>query len=1110
MGSGFKPSTPTSLPQVNEDLTPHMLKNEFDGSTEMVGQLSNDDGGNLPSPCTSSTTPVPNGNPQGAAYSDNRAFPSASTTLTLGDFRFSNMTSSVTRFSHTSGYSNSPILQGQSPCTPGISWNSFGVPESSSYGNSVTLDNLMNSRPYIRGPLTSRDYADFRGNASAGLRTIGPTWATNVAADHDSVVVSSVADSPILQGQGPCTPGISWNSFGVPESSSYGNSVTLDNLMNSRPYIRGPLTSRDYADFRGNASAGLGTIGPTWATNVAADHDSVVVSSVADFPILQGQGPCTPGISWNSFGVPESSSYGNSDTLDNLMNSRPYIRGPLTSRDYADFRGNASAGLGTIGPTWATNVAADHDSVVVSSVADFPILQGQGPCTPGISWNSFGVPESSSYGNSATLDNLMNSRPYIRGPLTSRDYADFRGNASAGLGTIGPTWATNVAADHDSVVVSSVANGATNLQNSPTNLGIMQANSSRGSQYLLRGQSSNNNIPSHQLMRNLEDQMLLAPLLNQRSDSGQVGEDSGDMSNMLQFKSPEKIDGRILTLSTGTHTEMSSKPIVSSSCSTQETVGINYHGQKGNLLHQENGTSGGSTLLHNSNGNSVSSNNATLSSRHQEVRSSQCGNLHLQHCNNRCVYPGSGNGNLSLQGSMDMRSANIGQSHLVSSSKSPVSDHSVLRGLAQHGSTRFPSPSSLFCQNNAQAASHALGNSRTQADRNVSRVPSKAISPSNSIFSPRHGNLGQSWANHVVKPVLNLLSCSSTGALPSAVKQPELQQISNVPVGPSRKREAPQLPVATYNVVRRKTQPITSSSISSSTQTATPSQPITHSSVPTSRQTATTLQPTTRSSTPCIPSSRPTLASLQPITSSYIPSSRQNATPSQPIRQVALSLPLLAEQHQSIAGFVPTPQVAPAFPYLAQPMQYAPVQHQGALAQPYIPVPNQVTPVLPHRSQSVRPPSNQRRNSLPRASPPRLPVHPYYPPLPRYSPAAHAGLTIRQIARPTAPVSPAVPPRIVPQAARPPPGNANPSALSAHIRLEVEDEASQLIGHNCLLCNRDLRYVPGSGPISIPSRPPTISVLPCGHTFHESCLDWITPQDQAKDPPCVTCIFGED
>ncbi|KAI6689801.1 hypothetical protein NL676_026629 [Syzygium grande] len=880
MGSGLKPSTPTSVPQVNEDLTPHMLKNEFDGSTEMVGQLSNDEGGNLPSPCTSSTTPVPNGNPQGAAYSDNTAFPSASTTLTLGDFRFSNMTSSVTRFSHTSGYSNSPILQGQSPCTPGISWNSFGVPE----------------------------------------------------------------------------------------SSSYGNSVTLDNLMNSRSYVRGALTSRDYADFRGNASAGLGTIGPTWATNVAADHDSVVVSSVADFPILQGQGPCTPGISWNSFGVPESSSYGNSDTLDNLMNSRPYIRGPLTSRDYADFRGNASTGLGTIGPTWATNVAADHDSVVVSCVADFPILQGQGPCTPGISRNSFGVPESSSYGNSDTLDNLMNSRPYIRGPLTSRDYADFRGNASAGLGTIGPTWATNVAADHDSVVVSSVANGATNLQNSHTNLGIMQANSSRGSQYLLRGQSSNNNIPSHQLMRNLEDQMLLAPLLNQRSDSGQVGEDSGDMSNMLQFKSPEKIDGRILTLSTGTHTEMRSKPIVSSSCSTQETVGINYHGQKGDLLHQENSTSGGSTLLHNSNGNSISSNNATLSSRHQEIRSSQCGNLHLQHCNNRCVYPGSGNGNLSLQGSMDMRSANIGQSHLVSSSKSPVSDHSVLAVWHSMGQLGFHLH--LLC---------------------FVRIMLK--------------QLLMHWGILVRKLIGMFRECPLKQSL--------------------RVTASSLLVMVHYQAL---------------------------------------LSNLSFNKFPMCPSDH-----------------------------------LVSSQHHKLRQ---------AFPYLAQPMQYALVQHQGALAQPYIPVPNQVTPVLPHRSQSVRPPSNRRRNSLPRASPPRLPVHPYYPPLPQYSPAAHAGLTIRQIARPTAPVSPAVPPRIVPQATRPPPRNANPSAFSAHIRLEVEDEASQLIGHNCLLCNRDLRYVPGSGPISIPSRPPTISVLPCGHTFHESCLDWITPQDQAKDPPCVTCIFG--
>lgn len=829
MGSGFKPSTPAFRPQVNEDLALLLLKNESDGSTGMVGQVSNDGSGNLSAPCTSPTTHVPYGNWQGAADSDNRDFPSASTTLTVSDFQFSNLTSSVTRLNHTSGNGNSPMLQGQGMHAPSISRNSFRVPDSSSYGNAVTLDNLMSSRNSVRGPLTSRDYADFRGNVSAGLRTIGPTWATNVQRGHDSMVISRVA------------------------------------------------------------------------------------------------------------------------------------------------------------------------------------------------------------------------------------------------------------------------NCATNLQNSPTNLGIMQANSSRGSQGLLQGQSSNNNM----LMGNLEEQMLLAPLLNQRSDSGQVGEDGGGMFNMLQFKSPEKLDGRLLTLATGTHTEMSSKPFVSGSYNTQETGGGNYHGHNGNLLHPENSTSGGSVLFQSVDGNSVSYKNATSSSGHQEIRSSQCGNLHLQHCN-------------------------IGQSRLVSSSKSTVSDHSVQQGLAQHGlaqhgSTRCPSSSSPFFQNNAQAASHALGNSGTQADRNLLRVPSKTISLSNSIFSPQHGqsgNLGQSWANHVAKPVPNLLSCSSAGALPSAVKQPELQQISNMPVRPSRKREAPQLPSGAYNLVRRKTQPITSSSVSSSTQTTIPSQPIARSSVPTLRQTATTLQLTT---TPCIPSSRPTLAPLQPVNSLYIPSSRQNATSSrqnatssQLIRQVASPLPPLAEQHRSVAGFIPTPRTVPAFPYPAQPIQYDPIQRQGALAQPYIPAPNQVAPCLPHRAQSVRPLSNQLQNSLPLASPHRPPVHPYSPPLPQHSPAARAGLTLRQIARPTALVSPAVPLRIVPRAAHPQPGIANPSAPSAHIRLEVEDDASPLIGHKCLLCNRDLRYEPGSGPISIPSRPPTIAVLPCGHTFHESCLDWITPKDQAKDPPCVTCIFGED
>ncbi|GJY37418.1 hypothetical protein Tco_0422796 [Tanacetum coccineum] len=46
-----------------------------------------------------------------------------------------------------------------------------------------------------------------------------------------------------------------------------------------------------------------------------------------------------------------------------------------------------------------------------------------------------------------------------------------------------------------------------------------------------------------------------------------------------------------------------------------------------------------------------------------------------------------------------------------------------------------------------------------------------------------------------------------------------------------------------------------------------------------------------------------------------------------------------------------------------------------------------------------------------------------------------------------------------------------------------------------------------------PAIPPPVAVLSCGHIFHDQCLENITPEDQAKDPPCIPCatigeIFG--
>ncbi|CAN4088603.1 unnamed protein product [Withania somnifera] len=85
---------------------------------------------------------------------------------------------------------------------------------------------------------------------------------------------------------------------------------------------------------------------------------------------------------------------------------------------------------------------------------------------------------------------------------------------------------------------------------------------------------------------------------------------------------------------------------------------------------------------------------------------------------------------------------------------------------------------------------------------------------------------------------------------------------------------------------------------------------------------------------------------------------------------------------------------------------------------------------------------------------------------------------------------------------------ASSPLYSPRVKQQGFEEPAQPVGEKCLLCKRDVAFNP-EGPFSQPSVPPPVAVLPCGHVFHDHCLQLITPQDQSKNPPCIPCALGE-
>lgn len=87
---------------------------------------------------------------------------------------------------------------------------------------------------------------------------------------------------------------------------------------------------------------------------------------------------------------------------------------------------------------------------------------------------------------------------------------------------------------------------------------------------------------------------------------------------------------------------------------------------------------------------------------------------------------------------------------------------------------------------------------------------------------------------------------------------------------------------------------------------------------------------------------------------------------------------------------------------------------------------------------------------------------------------------------------------------------AHPSMSALpHIKWQGIDDQPEPTGDKCLICRRDLIFSP-EGPVERPPISPPVAVLHCGHTFHDNCLQKITPEDQSKSPPCIPCVIGEN
>ncbi|KDP41946.1 hypothetical protein JCGZ_26964 [Jatropha curcas] len=368
----------------------------------------------------------------------------------------------------------------------------------------------------------------------------------------------------------------------------------------------------------------------------------------------------------------------------------------------------------------------------------------------------------------------------------------------------------------------------------------------------------------------------------------------------------------------------------------------------------------------------------------------------------------------------------------------------------------IPEPSVVttrFARQGLSAGQHVQANIVPAAEVNEGGTLSKNLN----VEPANKGNFGQSEASIPVQPSGSLsIRPHSTGPETAGVNMPT--KSSSVPSGPSLKRGAPMTPSTAPQHRHKKnksTRPASHLSALTLPQTGVSHVPVVSidSLNPSIIRTVHTRAPIIQTVLNSLPVSQ-TVASVVSI-DSLNPSTIQTVRTRPPIIQTVLNSPPVS---QTVPDGQPVRQTVRTRPPLGQTVRTRPPL--GQTVRTRLPI-GQTVRTHPPLTRIIR--AHAPITQTVRTRPPLAQTSIYVPSLPRTSPP-------HQIKR--------------------------------------QENEPQLSGHQCHICKRDLTFPP-EGPIHQPEKPITTAVLPCGHHFHDSCLQRITPPNQAQDPPCIPCAMGE-